>query len=102
MIAAPVSDLPAPDSPTTPRISPGAIENETSSSATSVPRRPGNSTRSLETSSSGGGVIRRQLVTGLLPDGVKPGGGVQPLTGSWYSTLTVKSDDNRFSLTATK
>ena len=34
MIAAPVSDLPAPDSPTTPRISPGAMSNEMSSSAT--------------------------------------------------------------------
>ena len=31
MIAAPVSDLPAPDSPTTPSTSPGAISNETSS-----------------------------------------------------------------------
>ena len=41
MIAAPVSDLPAPDSPTTPRTSPGAIVNETSSTATSVPRRVG-------------------------------------------------------------
>ena len=36
-MAAPVSDFPAPDSPTTPRISPGAISNDTSSSATSVP-----------------------------------------------------------------
>ena len=40
-MAAPVSDLPAPDSPTTPRISPGAMSNEMSSSATSVPRRVG-------------------------------------------------------------
>ena len=39
MMAAPVSDLPAPDSPTTPRISPGAISKEMSSSARSVPRR---------------------------------------------------------------
>ena len=30
MIAAPVSDLPAPDSPTTPSTSPGAMVNETS------------------------------------------------------------------------
>ena len=30
MTAAPVSDLPAPDSPTTPSTSPGAIANETS------------------------------------------------------------------------
>src|SRR6187455_341401 len=56
MIDAPVSDLPAPDSPTTPRISPGAIEKEMSSSATSVPRRPGNSTRRFVTSSSGVGI----------------------------------------------
>ena len=34
MIAEPVSDLPATDLPTTPRISPGTIENKTSSSAT--------------------------------------------------------------------
>ena len=45
MIAAPVSDLPAPDSPTTPSTSPGAMSNETSCTATSVPRRVGNSTR---------------------------------------------------------
>ena len=45
MMAAPVSDLPAPDSPTTPSTSPGAMSNETSSTATSVPRRVGNSTR---------------------------------------------------------
>ncbi len=41
MMAAPVSDLPAPDSPTTPRISPGAMSKEMSSSARSVPRRVG-------------------------------------------------------------
>ena len=54
MIAAPVSDLPAPDSPTTPKTSPGAIENEMSSTATSVPRRVGNSMRKWRTSSNGG------------------------------------------------
>ncbi len=53
MIAAPVSDLPAPDSPTTPNTSPGAIESEMSSTATSVPRRVGNSMRRLRTSSNG-------------------------------------------------
>src|SRR3979490_675214 len=48
MIARPVSDLPAPDSPTTPSTSPRATENDTSSTATSVPRRVPNSTlRSL-------------------------------------------------------
>ena len=57
MIAAPVSDLPAPDSPTTPRISPGAMSKEMSSSATSVPRRPGNSTREVrELQASGAGI----------------------------------------------
>ena len=45
MIAMPVSDLPAPDSPTTPSTSPGAMAKDTSSTATSVPRRVGNSTR---------------------------------------------------------
>src|SRR5258708_3477748 len=47
--AVPVIDLPAPDSPTTPRISPGAISNDTSSIAVSVPRRVGNSTLRLRT-----------------------------------------------------
>src|SRR5664279_3147871 len=56
MIAAPVSDFPAPDSPTTPRISPGAIEKLTPSSATNRPRRPANSTWRLSTSSSGDGM----------------------------------------------
>ena len=45
MTAAPVSDLPAPDSPTTPSTSPGAISNEMSCTARSVPWRVGNSTR---------------------------------------------------------
>src|SRR5437763_835107 len=53
MIAAPVSDLPAPDSPTTPSTSPSAIEKLTSLTATSVPRRVGNSTHNARTSSSG-------------------------------------------------
>jgi hypothetical protein len=52
MIAAPVSDLPAPDSPTTPRISPGAMSNwasrglVTASSAklTSVKAKPSSAT----------------------------------------------------------
>src|SRR5689334_2301535 len=53
MIAAPVSDLPAPDSPTTPSTSPGAIANETPFTAVSTPRRVGNSTRRSRTSRSG-------------------------------------------------
>src|SRR4026208_796390 len=53
MIAMPVSDFPAPDSPTTPSPSPGASENEMPSTAVSVPRRVGNSTRRSFTSSSG-------------------------------------------------
>jgi hypothetical protein len=57
MMAAPVSDLPAPDSPTTPRISPGAMAKEMSSSARSVPRRLGNSTTRFLTS-------RRLIVLG--------------------------------------
>src|SRR5437588_7109955 len=54
MMALPVSDLPAPDSPTTPKTSPGAMSNDTSSTASKVPRRVGNSTRRFLTSSSGG------------------------------------------------
>src|SRR5690349_12710272 len=57
MMAAPVRDLPAPDSPTTPSTSPGAIAKLTSRTATSVPRRVGNSTRSERTSSSGAASI---------------------------------------------
>ena len=53
-MALPVSDLPAPDSPTTPSTSPGAMSNDTSSTASSVPRRVGNSTRRVLTSRSGG------------------------------------------------
>src|SRR5512141_3011485 len=53
MTAEPVIDLPAPDSPTTPSTSPGWIASEMSSTATSVPRRVGNSTRRLRTSRSG-------------------------------------------------
>src|SRR6218665_1616326 len=49
MIAAPVIDLPAPDSPTTPRTSPLAMEKLTSLRATSVPRRVSNSTRRFST-----------------------------------------------------
>src|SRR5262249_7186498 len=49
MIAVPVSDLPAPDSPTTPSTSPGMMSKETPSTATKVPRRVGNSTRKLRT-----------------------------------------------------
>src|ERR671919_18287 len=48
--AAPVSDLPAPDSPTTPSTSPSPIWNETPLTATSVPRRAANSTRRFLTS----------------------------------------------------
>ena len=39
MIAVPVSDFPAPDSPTTPSISPAATLNDTRSTAVSRPRR---------------------------------------------------------------
>ena len=51
MIAAPVSDLPAPLSPTTPSTSPGSIASDTPSSARSTPRRVGNSTTRSTTSS---------------------------------------------------
>ncbi len=51
MIASPVIDFPAPDSPTTPSTSPRSIANDTPSSAVSVPRRDGNSTLRPLTSS---------------------------------------------------
>ena len=44
MTAAPVSDLPAPDLPTTPSTSPAAMSNDTPSTAVSVPRRVGKPT----------------------------------------------------------
>ncbi len=53
MIAAPVSDFPAPDSPTTPNTSPGAIENETLSTAFKTPRLVGNSMCKFLTSRTG-------------------------------------------------
>ncbi len=67
MIAAPVIDLPAPDSPTTPSTSPGAIENDTSSIAVRMPRRVGNSTRSLLTSRSGDLLTSAQLRVEGIP-----------------------------------
>src|SRR5882672_2824305 len=50
MIAVPVSDFPAPDSPTTPSTSPGAMEKLMPSTATSVPWRVRNSIRKSFTS----------------------------------------------------
>src|SRR5439155_2689269 len=60
--AAPVSDLPAPDSPTTPSTSPGAIVSDTPSAATSVPWRVGNSTRSPSAAKSAPAVTLQQPV----------------------------------------
>ena len=80
MIAAPVSDLPAPDSPTTPSTSPGAMVNETSWTATSVPRRVGNSTRRPSTASSGSAARRDALRRGYFAAGT-----VQPAIGSTKS-----------------
>src|SRR5439155_8560031 len=68
MIAAPVSDLPAPDSPTTPSTSAGAIAKLTSRTATSVPRRVGNSTRSARTSSNGATAVNRRPSSGSTRD----------------------------------
>src|SRR3954471_15817697 len=53
MTARPVTDLPAPDSPTTPSTSPLAISKETPSMARSVPRRAANSTWRLRTERTG-------------------------------------------------
>src|SRR3954463_100789 len=53
MTASPVTDLPAPDSPTTPSTSPLAMSKETLSIARSVPRREANSTRRLRTERTG-------------------------------------------------
>ena len=64
----PVSDLPAPDSPTTPRISPGAMSKLMSSSASTVPRRDGNSTRRCRTSSSGAFIAQAQARRSGHPD----------------------------------
>src|SRR6185437_12446517 len=52
MMAAPVSDLPAPDSPTTPSTSPAPIDSEIPSTAVMVPRRVAKATRRSSTSSS--------------------------------------------------
>src|SRR6478672_6365966 len=53
MIARPVTDFPAPDSPTTPRTSPLAMSKEIPSMARSRLRRVTNSTRRLRTESTG-------------------------------------------------
>src|SRR5947208_4110648 len=68
LMPAPVSDLPAPDSPTTPSTSPGAIAKLTSRTATSVPRRVGNSTRSARTSNSGATAVSRRPSAVLASD----------------------------------
>src|SRR3954471_15267499 len=65
MMALPVSDSPTPDSPTTPSTSPGAMSKETSSTATKVPRRVGNSTRRFLTSSSGGVLLWLAITASL-------------------------------------
>src|SRR5438105_8538305 len=82
MIAAPVSDLPAPDSPTTPSTSPGAMVKLTSRTAASVPRRVGNSTRSAQTSNSGATAVERRLATTSACDAT---------TGNWLDLV----DDGR-------
>ena len=51
--ASPVTDLPAPDSPTTPSTSPLAMSNDTPSMARSAPRRVTNSTCRLRTERTG-------------------------------------------------
>src|SRR5262249_26921941 len=51
MIESAVTLLPHPDSPTTPRIDPGSISNDTSSTAATGPSSSRNSVRSFRTSS---------------------------------------------------
>ncbi len=53
MIEKPVTDLPDPDSPTSPSTSPRARSNDTSATAGSTPSRVANSVRRLRTWSSG-------------------------------------------------
>src|SRR5262249_54372280 len=53
--ASPVTDLPAPDSPTTPSTSPLAMSKETPSMARSVPRRGTDSTCRVRTARTGTG-----------------------------------------------
>ncbi len=53
MMAAPVSDLPAPDSPTTPSTSPSPMAKEMPSTAITVPRRVAKATRRSSTCRSG-------------------------------------------------
>jgi len=53
MTASAVTDLPDPDSPTTPKISPGATESETLRTAATFPRLEAMFTQSPSISSSG-------------------------------------------------
>ena len=55
MTASAVTDLPEPDSPTMPRISPAATDSETSCTAVTVVRRAAIVTDSASISSSGWG-----------------------------------------------
>src|SRR3990172_10410663 len=57
-----VTLLPEPDSPTTPRVSPGLIENETPSTALTRPSSVGKETRRSLTSSRGSGIRGHALV----------------------------------------
>src|SRR5438309_848939 len=60
--ASPVTDFPAPDSPTTPSTAPLAMSNETPSMARSTPCRAANSTLRFRTESTGG-VMRPDVRT---------------------------------------
>src|SRR5690606_5426175 len=85
MMEAPVSDFPAPDSPTTPRISPGAMSKEISSSARSVPWRLGNSTTRFLTCKRlivlfGGTTTQSTAATGSTSSETRVQGITQPVT----------------------
>ena len=79
MTAFPTVDLPAPDSPTTPRMSPGSTASDTSSTATRLPRRLGNSTRRFRMSRRAVAVATAATVTGASGSGRR---GASPRGGS--------------------
>src|SRR5690606_11888904 len=62
-VARPVIDLPAPDSPTTPSISPLRIVSDTSDTALTVPVRVGKATRRLRTYRTGASMVASSCIS---------------------------------------
>ena len=74
MIARAVTDLPDPDSPTSPKVSPRAIEKDTPFTAVRSPRRKRKRTVTSSSSSTASPILRRSrrgLLFDLLADDLR-------------------------------